>query len=85
MPMTTRPVAAPAPLSRAAVGERRLVVSVAGASRDELEQEGILPGRVVVVTARTPLGGPVVVELGRTRIALSCDVAACVSTVAVSL
>lgn len=82
MPKSTRPVAAPVPLSRVAVGAPRIVVRVDGPARDELEQEGLLPGTVVVVGTRTPLGGPIIVELGSTRIALSMDVAGCISTVA---
>ncbi len=84
MPMTTRPVASPAPLSRAAVGEPRLIVAISDAAREELGHEGLMPGSVVVVRNRTPLGGPLVVELGRTRLALSMDVAGCVSTLAES-
>lgn len=68
------------PLSRAPVGSRRTVLSVEGSARAELEREGLIPGSVVVITARTPLGGPVVIELGRARLALSADVAAQVST-----
>ena len=82
MSQTTRPVAAPVPLSRVLAGERRVIVSLSGSSRDELEQEGLLPGSVVVVRTRTPLGGPIIVELGRTRLALSTDVAQRVSTTA---
>jgi Fe2+ transport system protein FeoA len=80
MPRTTGPVAATIPLSRVAVGERRIVVRVDGPARDELECEGLVPGSVVVVRTRTPLGGPVIVGLGSTRIALSLDVAGRVST-----
>ena len=68
------------PLSRVAVGWRRVVHAIEGPDRAELEREGVLPGSVVVVTARTPLGGPVVVELGRARLALSASVAAQVAT-----
>ena len=71
---------APVPLSRVAVGWRRVIDVVDGPDRAELEREGVLPGSVVVVTARTPLGGPVVVELGRARLALSAKVAAQVAT-----
>jgi Fe2+ transport system protein FeoA len=56
------------------------IVDVDGPVRAELEREGLLPGAVVVVAARTPLGGPVVVELGRARLALSAAVAARVAT-----
>jgi Fe2+ transport system protein FeoA len=69
-------------LSRVPVGDERRVVVVTGPARDELELEGLLPGSVVVVRARTPLGGPLVVELGRIRLALSVDVAAGIETVA---
>jgi Fe2+ transport system protein FeoA len=62
-------------LADAPVGRRLAVVGVTGSSRVELEREGVLPGTFLVVVARTPLGGPVVVELGRTRLALSADVA----------
>jgi Fe2+ transport system protein FeoA len=68
------------PLSRVAVGWRRVIEEVAGPDRAELEREGVLPGSVVVVTARTPLGGPVVVELGGARLALSARVAGQVVT-----
>jgi Fe2+ transport system protein FeoA len=74
--------AGPVPLSLAAVGASRVIRAVDGPARDELGREGLLPGSVVVVRARTPLGGPLVIELGRTRIALSADVAAAISTVA---
>ncbi len=70
----------PIPLSRVAIGWRRVVVTVDGPDREELGREGVLPGCVVVVAARTPLGGPVVVELGRARVALSAAVAAQVMT-----
>ena len=72
----------PVPLSLAAVGASRVISGVHGPARDELGREGLLPGSVVVVRARTPLGGPIVVELGRTRLALSADVAGGVMTTA---
>jgi Fe2+ transport system protein FeoA len=90
--MTTVPAATPLldpiaaadggalPLHRAPVGWRRTVVSVDGPDRAELEREGVLPGSVLVVTARTPLGGPLVVEIGRARLALSARVAGQVAT-----
>lgn len=68
------------PLSSVPVGGRRLVVAVGGPARTELEREGVLPGSVVVVVGRTPIGGPLIVRLGRARIALSADVAAQVAT-----
>jgi len=71
----------PTPLARAPIGWRRRIVAVDEPARTELEQEGIFPGVVVTVTSRTPLGGPMVVELGRTRLALSAAVAALILTV----
>ena len=71
---------APLPLTRTPVGWRRVVERVDGPDRADLEREGVLPGSVVVVTARTPLAGPLVVELGRARLALSSRVAAQVMT-----
>jgi len=68
------------PLSSAPVGWRRVVERVDGPDRADLEREGVLPGTVVVVTARTPLGGPLVVEVGRARLALSSRVASQVAT-----
>lgn len=82
MPQTTDPVASSVPLSRAAVGEPRVVTRVVGPARDELEREGLLPGSGVSVIGRTPLGGPVIVQLGRTRLALSMNIAAQVATTA---
>jgi Fe2+ transport system protein FeoA len=71
---------APIPLSRAPIGWRRVITQVDGPDRTELQREGVLPGSVIVVTARTPLGGPLVVELGRARLALSARVAEQVAT-----
>ena len=68
------------PLSKAPVGWRRVITGIDGPDRPELEREGVLPGSVVVVAARTPLGGPLVVELGRARLALSARIAAQVET-----
>lgn len=82
MPQTTDPVASPGPLSRVAVGEPRVVARVVGPARDELAREGLVPGSRVSLIARTPLGGPVIVQLGRTRIGLSMSVAAQVATIA---
>ena len=72
--------ATPIPLSRVPIGIRRVVRAVEGPARAELEREGILPGTVLVVGARTPFGGPIMVDVGRTRLALSSGVAAQVLT-----
>ncbi len=68
------------PLSRVAVGERRRIATVDGAARAELEREGLLAGSIVTVAGRTPLGGPVIVEVGRTRVAVAAQVASAIST-----
>jgi len=68
------------PLSRVPIGVRCVIASVDGPARAELEREGVLPGSLVRVAARTPLGGPVILELGRARIAVSSLVAAQVLT-----
>ena len=82
MPKTTDPIPSSVPLSLAAVGEPRVVARVVGPARDELEREGLMPGSGVSVIGRTPLGGPVIVQHGRTRLALSKNVAAQVVTTA---
>lgn len=81
-PARPRPQATddPVSLARVPVGWRRRIVVVDDAAREELEHEGLLPGVEVVVTSRTPLGGPVVVEVGRARLALSAAVAGLVHT-----
>lgn len=68
------------PLSRVPVGERRRITAVDGPARAELEREGLLAGSIVRVAGRTPLGGPVIVEIGRTRVAVAAQVAAAVIT-----
>jgi Fe2+ transport system protein FeoA len=68
------------PLSKAPVGCRRVIIRIDGQDRAELEREGILAGSEVVVAARTPLGGPLIVEVGRARLALSAGIAAQVET-----
>lgn len=65
----------PVPLALAGIGRPLTVLGIDGPGRSELEREGVLPGGTLVVVTRTPLGGPVVVQLGRARLALSADVA----------
>jgi Fe2+ transport system protein FeoA len=77
---SVRPATTPETLAAAPVGARLRVVAVDPAHADELVREGLLPGTVLEVASRTPLGGPVIVVLGRVRIALSAQVAAGVST-----
>lgn len=68
------------PLSRVPIGVCCVIASVDGPARAELEREGVLPGSLVTVAARTPLGGPVILDLGRARIAVSSRIAAQVLT-----
>jgi Fe2+ transport system protein FeoA len=67
---------AAASLASAAPGESRQVLSADAPLAAELAREGILPGTILAVISRTPLGGPLVVEAGRARLAISADVAA---------
>ncbi len=69
------------PLSGVPVGERRVITEIQGHARAELAREGLLRGSVVLVAARTPLGGPVIVEVGRARVAVASQVADSVITV----
>ena len=73
---TVRPTPVLQSLSIAHPGACLRITSVGMAHADELVREGILPGAVVQVASRTPLGGPVIICLGRVRLALSADVAA---------
>ena len=67
-------------LARVPIGVPCTIRSIGAAARAELAREGLYNGAVVTVIARTPLGGPVVVQRGRTRLALSADVADDVET-----
>jgi len=75
----TRPAAPSLALASARVGARLRVTVVDAPHADELAREGVLPGAILEVASRTPLGGPVIVTLGRVRLALSGDVAAAVA------
>ena len=52
------------------------VVAVAAVDVDRLAAEGLHAGERIEVEARLPLGGPVVVRVGRARIAIARAVAA---------
>lgn len=58
-------------LDRLTVGRMALVVGVTGAAADELLHEGIAPGVTVTIESRTPLGGPLIVRVGRSRVAVA--------------
>ncbi len=66
----------PVPLVELDPGVVARVVVVPPAELDRLAAEGLHVGDVVEVEARLPLGGPVVVRLGRARVALARAVAA---------
>jgi Fe2+ transport system protein FeoA len=70
----------PAPLATVPTGTWLIVDRIDGPAREELEREGLIPGTQVLIAARTPLGGPLLVDVGRARIALSSDVARSVLT-----
>jgi Fe2+ transport system protein FeoA len=52
-----------------------VVLGVRTADAAELATEGLRPGSLVSVVARAPLGGPLVVRLGRVRVAVPRAVA----------
>ena len=58
------------------MGAAAVVVAVPARDADRLAAEGLRPGDVLEVETRLPLGGPVVVRLGRARVALARRVAA---------
>jgi len=64
------------------VGRSARVVSISGDHDADLALEGLLPGTAIAVASRSPLGGPLVVGVGRARIAVARSVA---SKVAVSM
>lgn len=72
-------------LDRLAPGVRGRVVSVADGGEGEvlghLSQYGITAGVELVVEARAPFGGPIVIRMGRARLALGRAAAAVVRVV----
>ena len=66
----------PVPLALLDPGAPARIVAIAAADAERLAAEGIHPGECVEVEARLPLGGPVVVRVGRARIAIARSVAA---------
>lgn len=63
-------------LDRLGIGVSGVIAEVGARHRDELAAEGVLPGRAIRVTGRAPFRGPILVSIGRARLALSRDVAA---------
>ena len=68
----------PFPLVNLVAGVDARVVSVPLEDVERLAAEGIHRGDVLQVETRLPLGGPVVVRLGRARVALAQRVAAAI-------
>ncbi|HET9435493.1 MAG TPA: protoporphyrinogen oxidase [Candidatus Limnocylindrales bacterium] len=66
----------PVMLDALPVGRAARIVSVAGEHGPELALEGVLPGTSVSIASRAPLGGPVVIGVGRARVAVARKVAA---------
>ncbi len=63
------------PLDRLAPGDGGRVASVGPTHRAELAHEGIQPGADLSVAAAAPFGGPLVLDVGRARVALARSVA----------
>jgi len=68
----------PVPLVALAGGVHARVVSVPPEDVERLAAEGLHRGDTLQVETRLPLGGPVVVRLGRARLALAQRVAAAI-------
>lgn len=66
----------PIPLAHLSVGARSRVVAVPPEDVERLAAEGLHRGDTLEVEAMLPLGGPVVVRLGRARLAIARRVAA---------
>jgi Fe2+ transport system protein FeoA len=61
------------------VGREARVVSIDGDHDADLALEGLLPGTAIAVSSRSPLGGPLVVGIGRSRVAVARSVASRIS------
>ena len=68
-------VAAGLTLDALPVGQSARVVAIDGEHHADLALEGLLPGTTVSVSSRSPLGGPLVVGIGRARVAVARSVA----------
>jgi Fe2+ transport system protein FeoA len=68
----------PVPLVALVPGARARVVAVPPEDVERLAAEGLHRGDILQVETRLPLGGPVVVRLGRARLALAQRVAAAI-------
>ena len=59
-----------------AAGDAACIIRVDPADASRLAAEGLAPGDRVRVEARLPLGGPIVLRVGRARVAVARRVAA---------
>ena len=66
----------PVPLARLTPGRSAVVADVPREDADRLAAEGLHVGDRELVETRLPFGGPVVVRLGRARVAVARRVAA---------
>ncbi len=66
-------------LADASIGARQRVTGLSSAVAVELVRHGITAGCTVVVDAVAPFGGPIIVRVGRARIAIPRATAAHVS------
>lgn len=77
--MDASPVAVPlpiaVPLDRVAPGDGGRVASVGPTHRAELAREGVRPGADLSVASAAPFDGPLVLRIGRARVALGRSVA----------
>jgi Fe2+ transport system protein FeoA len=65
-------------LERVPIGRTVRVTGMPDADRPALEQEGVVTGAVLTIERRVGLGGPIIVRLGRARLAIARPVAATV-------
>jgi Fe2+ transport system protein FeoA len=63
-------------LDRLTAGRAAVVLDVTGPAAGEMLHEGIAPGALLSVESRTPLGGPLIVQVGRARVAIARPAAA---------
>ncbi len=70
--------AAPIRLVDAAAGEPLRILAVETSRQGALAQEGLGVGAIVSVERRLALGGPIILRLGRARLAIARSVAAAI-------
>lgn len=68
--ISSRSVPPTVTLERLPLRQAAVVRAVDAGPRDELAQYGIVPGVLVRAETRAPFGGPVVIRVGRARVAM---------------